>query len=127
MKRYALTALVLVSSLGLVTSASADTLFEEPNVVVDASFYASDPSGDASILNSVQVNNSPFGVNIPNIESAAYVILEHEGQSYTFELAESGTNKDTIELLVSDEETMTLSAVVAGLVDDPALLEDLSS
>ena len=128
MKRHALTALVLLSSLGLGSLASArDSLFSEPNVVVGASFYSSDPSGGASLLNNVTLNNSPLGVVIPDIEDATYVTLEYGGASYTFELSETGRTKDSIELLVdgATDETMSLAALVSGLADDPALLEQL--
>ncbi len=128
MKRYALTALVLVSSLGTASLGSAqNALLEEPNVTVAATFYGGDPALGADSLANATLNNSPGAVTIPDIEAATYVTLEYEGDAYTFELAWSGENKNTVELLVGEsDETMSLGEVVSGLVDEPALLEQLA-
>lgn len=128
MKHTALATLALLSTLGLAAVASArDSLFEEGNVVVDAAFYSGDPESEGKLLSEVWVNNSPGAATLPDIEAATYVILEYESASYTFELAESGTNKNTVHLLVGDERTMTLDALVDGLAENPALLEQLGS
>ncbi len=130
MKRHALAVLALSSTLGLPAAASAqNALFAESNVVVDVTFYSGESMSDATSLNEVQVNNSPFGVKIPHIESATYAVLEFGGQSYTFELAGSGVTKEDVQLLVDKDadQTMTLSAVLSELNENPALLGELSS
>lgn len=128
MKRYALATLALFSTLGLGASVSAqNALFEEPNVSVAATFYGSDPATGADSLGNVTLNNSPGAVTIPDIESATHVTLEYEGDAYTFELAWSGVNKNSVELLVGEsDETMSLGEVVSGLAHEPALLEHLA-
>jgi hypothetical protein len=128
MKQYALTALALFGTLGLGSIVSAqEALIAEPNVSVGATFYNGDPSGPATLLDVVRFNNSPGAVVIPDIATATYVILEFEGDSYAFEIAESGTNKNAVELHVgAEQDTMSLAEVVSGLVENPTLLEELA-
>lgn len=82
------------------------------------------------------VNNSPFVPTIDNIEAATHIKVVHEGESYTFALAESGKSNDvwvdivagtTAASYVSDTGTMSFSALMDGLSINPELLEELQS
>ena len=132
----------LVTSLFVASIASAETdnaLFPSNNAFVHATFYATDSTGQLGMipLATALINNSPVAATIDGIEAATYVTVEHEGESYTFPLAQSGTNKNDLWLVmpdgsttasfVSDTGTMSLTALLDGLSVDPELLDELHS
>ncbi len=132
----------LVTSLFVASIASAETdnaLFPSDNAVAQVTFYSTDSTGQPGIvpLATAMVNNSPVAATIDGIEAATYVTVEHEGESYSFPLAESGTNKNDVWLVmpegsttarfVSDTGTMSLTALLDGLSVNPELLDELRS
>ena len=129
----------LVTSLFVTGIASAETdnaLFPSNNAVAYVTFYRTAPT-DPFPLATAMVNNSPVAATIDGIEAATYVTVAHEGESYSFPLAESGTNKNDLILVmpdgsttarfVSDTGTMSLTALLDGLSVDPELLDELQS
>lgn len=136
MKRTAI-ASALAASLFVTTIASAETdnaLFPSNNAYAQVTFYGTDPA-DGVPLATAMVNNSPFAATIDGVEAAQYVVIEHDEESYTFALSESGTNKNDVWLdlvegdegatLVSDTSTMSLTALMDGLSVNPDLLEEI--
>ncbi len=133
-------ATALATSLFITGLASAETdnaLFPSNNAFVHVTFYATDSTGQPGMvpLATALVNNSPVAATIDNIEAATYVTVEHEGESYSFPLAESGKNKNDLWLVmpdgsttarfVSDTGTMSLTALMDALSTNPELLNEL--
>ena len=137
MKRIIITS-ALVTSLFVTGLASAqDALFPSNNASAQVTFYHNDPATSAPLA-TVMVNNSPFAMTISGVEAASYITVVHQGESYTFALAESGDNKNEVWLelgntpadaatYVSDSGTMSLTALMDGLSVHPNLLEELQS
>ncbi len=132
----------LATSLFVTAIASAETenaLFPSNNASAQVSFYKADPTvkPDSVPLATAMINNSPFAATIPDIDAATHITVAHEGNSYTFALAESGSNKNdvwfditnspTAASYVSDTGTMSLSALMDGLSANPELLEELQT
>ena len=129
----------LVTSLFVTGLASAqDALFPSNNASAQVTFYQADPT-DSSPLATVMVNNSPFAATIDGVEEATYITVIHEGESYSFALSESGRSKNdvwfeipgstgaTAASYVSDTGTISLTALMDGLSENPNLLEELQS
>ena len=97
----------LVTSLFVASIASAETdnaLFPSNNAVAYVTFYRTAPT-DPFPLATAMVNNSPVAATIDGIEAATYVTVAHEGESYSFPLAASGTNKNDLILVMPDGST----------------------
>lgn len=136
MKRIVI-ATALATSLFVTGLASAENaLFPSNNASAQVTFYQTTPTDTP--LTTAMVNNSPFASTIDGIEAATYITVVHEGESYTFALAESGDNKNEVWLeigssttaaatYVSNSGTMSLAALMDGLSVDPKLLEELQS
>lgn len=138
MKRI-IVASALATSLFVTGIASAETdnaLFPSNNASAQVTFYRTSPT-DSFPLATVMVNNSPFVPTIDNIDAATHVKVVHEGNSYTFALAESGKSKNDVWVdvvagttsasYVSNTGTMSLSALMDGLSVNPELLKELQS
>ena len=129
MKRFTLVVLILLVTLGAGGGVNARrALFETPNVAVEVTFYAGDPATHGAVITRVPLNNSPVAVTIAGIDGATHLQISHESNSYFFELASSGKNKDSVQMLVGEpQEVMTLAALLDALAADPTLLERLGS
>ena len=128
----------LVTSLFVTGLASAqDALFPSNNASAQVTFYHTDPATSAPLA-TVMVNNSPFATKIDGVEEATYATISFAGDSYSFPLAESGDNKNEVWLevgsattagasYISDSGTISLTALMDGLSENPKLLEALQS
>ncbi len=130
-------ATALATALFVTGLASAENaLFPSNNASAQVTFYRTSPT-DSFPLATAMVNNSPIAPIINDIEAASHITVVHEGESYTFALAESGRSKNDVWLEiadgptaashVSDTGTMSLSALMEGLSVNPELLEELHS
>ncbi len=91
-KTDVLTAVVftLITLFTIVGWGHAQSIFGEQNVAVQATVYRGDPATGGVPLESVTINNSPVTQAFTNAAEHTAVLLEYEGDSYTFDTFPGG-------------------------------------
>lgn len=127
------TSVVFVASVMLLISglAEAQDLFGTVNVSAKVTFLNGHPRSGTVELATVLMNNSPVATTLAGVEQATHVTVSFQGAPYTFAVAESGWNKDTVMLAVAEGSdgtagSISLADLLSALATDHTLLARLS-